>query len=69
MTRILLRTVAATTISLTTLLAPVVASAQPTGADFGQHVRHCARTMGFSGTHNPGLHHGFAGWDGEACQP
>lgn len=69
MNRILLKTVAATTISLAALLAPLAASAQPTGADFGQHVRHCAQTMGFSGTHNPGMHRGFAGWDGEACHP
>ena len=48
-------------------LGPGVASAQ-TGAEFGQHVRECAQTTGFSGTHNPGTHQGFAGWDGVPCE-
>jgi len=38
-----------------------------TGHDYGHHVAACARTMGFNGTHNPGMHHGFAGWDGTHC--
>jgi hypothetical protein len=33
--------------------------------EFGQHVRSCAQTMGFSGEHNPGMHRGFHGWDPE----
>ena len=33
------------------------------GSEFGHHVQSCARSMGFDGTHNPGMHHGFAGWD------
>jgi hypothetical protein len=45
------------------LASPAVATAAGPGADFGQHVRHCAQSMGFDGTHNPGMHHGFAGWD------
>lgn len=37
--------------------------------NFGSHVSDCARTMGFSGTHNPGvMHHGASGWDGQPCQ-
>jgi hypothetical protein len=36
--------------------------------NFGSHVRVCAQTMGFSGTHNPGMHRGAAGWVGEPCQ-
>ncbi len=36
--------------------------------NFGSHVRDCAQTMGFTGTHNPGMHHGAAAWDGEPCQ-
>ena len=32
-------------------------------ADFGQHVRMCAQTMGFDGTHNPGMHQGKSGWN------
>ena len=38
-----------------------------TGAEFGWHVSECAQTMGFSGDHNPGMHQGFAGWDGMPC--
>jgi hypothetical protein len=33
------------------------------GPAFGEHVVHCAQTMGFDGEHNPGMHRGFAGWD------
>jgi hypothetical protein len=43
-------------------------AADITGRDFGQHVRTCAQTMGFSGDHNPGMHAGFAGWNGMTCQ-
>lgn len=39
-----------------------------TGRNFGQHVVVCAQTVGFSGQHNPGMYHGFAGWDpAETC--
>ena len=59
---------------MTTAIATVLASAgfvpaqaaTPTD-NFGQHVRVCAQTMGFSGSHNPGMHFGAAGWDGEPC--
>lgn len=33
------------------------------GSDFGHHVQSCAQVMGFDGTHNPGMHTGYAGWD------
>lgn len=52
----------------------ILATAAPASAadtnsrDFGQHVHICAQTMGFTGNHNPGLHQGYAGWDGMACQ-
>lgn len=49
------------------LLAPSTAEAAPDSNSFGQHVRTCAQTMGFSGTHNPGMHHGAAGWNGMTC--
>ena len=51
------------------LAAPSVAQAQPApaGPGFGQHVSQCARTMGFDGNHNPGMHHGLSGWDGMPC--
>lgn len=40
-------------------------AAAPAHADdaFGQHARQCEKTMGFDGVHNPGMHHGAAGWD------
>jgi hypothetical protein len=47
------------------LLTPAAAFAS--GPDYGQHVRTCAQTMGFTGEHNPGMHHGYAGWDGMTC--
>jgi hypothetical protein len=33
------------------------------GSEFAHHVQSCARAMGFDGTHNPGMHTGYAGWD------
>jgi hypothetical protein len=56
--------------TFTTVLAlPAAAqAADPAANDYGQHVRHCAQTMGFSGDHNPGMHHGNAGWTGMTCQ-
>ena len=56
--------VAAATVTAALVLSPAIASAGTgTGQEFGQHVRTCAQTMGFSGTHNPGMHQGFAGWN------
>jgi len=50
------------------LATPTAAqAADATGEDFGQHVRTCAQTMGFTGEHNPGMHAGYAGWDGLPC--
>jgi hypothetical protein len=50
-------------------LAPAAGATTDTApANFGQHVRQCAQTMGFSGQHNPGMHDGAAGWDGMPCQ-
>ena len=43
------------------------ASAATPGPAFGDHVVQCAQTMGFSGTHNPGMHQGNSGWDGMTC--
>lgn len=47
------------------VLLPTAASADTgaAGRDFSAHVVMCAQTMGFNGQHNPGMHHGFAGWD------
>lgn len=51
------------------LVTPTTASAQaePTGRDFGRHVAECGQTSGMDGSHNPGMHQGFSGWDGVAC--
>jgi hypothetical protein len=52
------------------ILTPATAGAATTDTtptNFGQHVRTCAQEMGFSGDHNPGMHHGAAGWDGTPC--
>lgn len=38
------------------LALPGTANASASG--YGQHVRHCAQTMGFDGRHNPGMHQG-----------
>lgn len=43
-------------------LAGTPAQAVETPVGFGQHVVMCAQNMGFSGTHNPGMHQGAAGW-------
>lgn len=46
------------------------AAAPDPGPAFGQHVSDCAKTMGFSGAHNPGvMHQGKSGWtvDMMAC--
>ena len=47
----------------TLLLVATPAYAANANADYGQHVRHCTQHMGFSGDHNPGMHHGKSGWD------
>jgi hypothetical protein len=46
---------------------PSGAHADPGSGNFGQHVSQCAHTMGLSGVHNPGMHHGASGWDGMPC--
>lgn len=54
--------IAAATAALA-VMSPAVATAAGSGADFAQHVRQCTQSMGFNGTHNPGMHQGYAGWD------
>ncbi len=51
---------AAGVVSVALVATPGEASA--TGQEFGHHVSTCAQSMGFDGTHNPGMHRGFAGW-------
>lgn len=58
---------AAGTVTAALGLTPAIGSSG-TGQEFGQHVSTCAQTMGFNGTHNPGMHDGFAGWNpAESC--
>ncbi len=39
-------------------------AADGAGRDYAEHVRACQQSMGFSGTHNPGvMHQGYSGWD------
>lgn len=54
-------TVLALTVVMSMAAAPAFAS---TGRDFGtHHSTHAIEEGGFTGTHNPGVHHtGFAGW-------
>ncbi len=59
-------TAAALAAGLVLVWAPSASAAAAPG--FGQHVRDCAQTMGFSGTHNPGMHQGASGWDGLPCE-
>jgi hypothetical protein len=55
--------VAGALIAMSTVTANL-ATAQPTvPGEFGHHVSTCAQTMGFDGTHNPGMHRGAAGWE------
>lgn len=52
------RILLATAMAAGTVLLPASAAsaATPTpGPTFGQHVSSCAKTMGFSGTHNPSV--------------
>lgn len=50
-------------------LVPGVARATPPTerGEFGQHIANCALEHGFDAAHNPGMHHGRAGWDGTPC--
>jgi len=59
MKRKLIATVA---LAFALLVIPAAASAAPPEGSFGSHVSQHARTIGFDGTHNPGMHQGAAGW-------
>lgn len=57
-----------TAAALVSLTAFGLAPAPATAGVYGEHVAHCAQSMGFDGTHNPGVHHrGFSGWQQHAC--
>lgn len=47
--------------------AGVSAATPDTTAGFGRHVSECARTMGFTGEDNPGMHQGATDWEGMTC--
>ena len=50
-------------IAVAVLPAAASADAGATGRAYGSHIVMCAQGMGFTGQHNPGMHHGFSGWD------
>lgn len=60
--RKILRTVVVFAVAGAGVLAASPAQAADSNADFGQHVSACARTMGFDGAHNPGMHQGKSRW-------
>lgn len=60
----------AATLTASAVLLPsagAFAATPDPGPAFGRHVSECARTMGFSAIHNPGMHQGKSGWDGTSC--
>ena len=59
-----IRSLVAIVAALAALLAVPVTALASDGAVFGTHVSNCARTHGFNGTHNPGMHQGFSNWSG-----
>jgi hypothetical protein len=60
-----LRAATAAVVATAVLAIAGTATAAPAHdhTNFGSHVSHHARTMGFDGDHNPGMHQGAAGWD------
>ena len=68
MRRTVLGSAAAVAVAAMGLAIVSASPAQASGNnDFGKHVAECAQTMGFDGTHNPGMHRGASGWDGAEC--
>ena len=66
MIRMLALSTAAATTLVTLLVVPANAASthDADGQQYSQHVRDCQLTMGFTGTHNPGvMHQGYSGWD------
>ena len=60
-------TIGALSATAALVMLPTAPASAATPTNFGSHVSACAHTMGFSGTHNPGMHRGAAGWDGASC--
>ena len=59
--------IVAVTVVLGAFTLPAVPALADAPSTFGQHVQVCAQTDGFTGAHNPGMHQGAAGWDGQTC--
>lgn len=67
--RVIQSTVAVTAaIAALSIAGPASAQHGSEAGGFGHHVAECAQTMGFDGTHNPGMHRGASGWDGTECE-
>lgn len=66
-TRRVTLSIGALTATAALLMLPTAPASAAPSTNIGSHVSDCARTMGFSGTHNPGMHSGAAGWDGASC--
>lgn len=65
MNRSLRLVLAAVALVLLLLMVASPVAAGSDGADFGACVAHHATTeRGFTADHNPGMHNGFAGWEG-----
>lgn len=62
--RIFLAAAALATGAVTLPAAGASAATPDAPPAFGNHVSECAKTMGFTGAHNPGMHPGAAGWGG-----
>lgn len=61
--RTLITVTAASAVTATVALIGVVLAPAGASDDFGQHVASCAQGEGLNGSHNPGMHQGYAGWD------
>ena len=59
-----LATTTAAALIVVALSAGSASAADGGGRDYAEHLRMCQQSMGFSGTHNPGvMHQGRSGWD------
>lgn len=49
------------------VLLPASSASAADDSPFGQHVKECAKSMGFSATTNPGMHQGASGGHEHHC--
>ena len=67
-TRTLINVTSAAALTASVALAGTVLAPASASDDFGKHVVACAQGVGFDGSHNPGMHRGYADWDpAHAC--